>query len=356
MDRRLKVGIVGCGEIAQISHIPFLLELPNYEITALCDISPTVLDCLGDKYRIDNRYTDFNELVKQADLDIVLITNKNHADPVLAAIHNGKHVVVEKPIAYNLNQADEIVQAVRSNKNIKLMVGYMKRYDPAYEMMVGLLNEIEKVHLIRVHDFAGTYEINQEIYDIVRATDIDQKVLKRLIERDQADMLADIGVDRPDLLGAHDIMIHLCIHDINVIHGLFGLPETILHAERFDNNFLTAMMQYNNGVNLMWESGNLVTLVDWDEQVTVFGSNKSLELKFPFPYLKYAPTYLNIRENENKSAASRQIVTSYDEAYKREWRHFYECIFYDKEPLTNAVEARNDLEFAVELTKTAAGI
>lgn len=355
MTRILKVGIVGCGEITQISHLPFLLELPNYEISAICDISPKVLEYIGEKYQIHNRYTDFNELVKQKDLDVVLVANKNHANPAIAAMHNGKHVMVEKPIAFNLNQANEMIHAAKANK-VKLMVGYMKRFDPAFQMMTGLLPEIEKIHLIRVHDFAGTYEINQEIYDIVRATDIDKQELKRLIAQDQSDMMADIGIDLVDQQDAHDIMIHLCIHDINMIHRLFGLPDKILRAERFDSNFIAAIMQYNNGTNMMWESGNLVTLVDWDEQITVFGSNKVLEIKFPFPYLKYAPTTLNIRENESKCAVNRQIVASYDEAYKREWRHFYSCIVNDRQPFTSAVEARDDLEFAVELTKTAAKV
>jgi len=355
MGKQLKVGVVGCGEIAQISHLPYLLELPNFEISALCDISPTVLQQLGEKFHVNERYTDFKDLVKQADLDIVLVTNKNHAAPVIAALENGKNVLVEKPIAFNLNQANEILLAEKANRG-KLMVGYMKQYDPAVEMMKKLIKDIDKIHLIRVHEFAGTYEINAEIYDLARATDIDKSLLEKLIRQDQADMLSDIGPDRMDLLDAHNIMIHLCIHDINVLNGLYGLPENILHANLFDNNFVAAQLQYDNGVNVMWESGNLITLVDWDEQITVFGSNKSLEIKFPFPYLKNAATHLNIRENINKSAKSSQIVVSYDEAYKREWRHFYDCIENDRQPLTSAAQARKDLEFAVGLTKAAAGI
>jgi len=352
MNEKLKVGVVGCGQIAQISHLPYLQELPYYQISAICDLSPGVVDKLGKKYHVANRYTDFNEMVKQDDLDIVLVANKNHAAPAIAAMENGKHVLVEKPIAFNLTQADEMIQAAKTN-GVKLMVGFMKRYDPAYEMMKRMMKEVEKIHLIRVHGFAGTYEINFEIYDLVSASDLDSKVLDEVKKQNKEDILADIGPDRDDLLDAHDIMIHLCIHDINALHGLYGLPEKIVCAQLFDSNFVTALMEYKNGVHLTWESGNLVTLVDWDEQITVFGSNKSLELKFPFPYLKNAATVLNIRENEGKSASNRQIVTSFDEAFKREWRHFYDCIMNDKQPLTSGKEARRDLEFAVELMKAA---
>jgi len=352
MNKKKKVGVVGCGQIAQISHIPYLQELPFYQISAICDLSPGVVEILGEKYHVANRYTDFNEMVKQDDLDIILVTNKNHAAPAIAAMENGKHVLVEKPIAFNLKQADEMIRAAKTN-SVKLMVGFMKRYDPAYEMMKRMMKEVEKIHLIRVHGFAGTYEINFEIYDLVSASDLDPEVLSEVVKQDQTDILADIGPDRDDLLDAHDIMIHLCIHDINALHGLYGLPEKIVSAQLFDSNFVIALMEYKNGVHLTWESGNLVTLVDWDEQITVFGSNKSLEIKFPFPYLKNAASVLNIRENEGKSASNRQIVTSYDEAFKREWRHFYDCIVNEKQPLTSGKEARRDLEFAIELMKAA---
>jgi len=108
-------------------------------------------------------------------------------------------------------------------------------------------------------------------------------------------------------------------------------------------------------VRLMWETGNSVSMVDWDEQIKVWGADQRIEIKFPFPYLKYAATILNIDENDGASAVKREITTSYDEAFKREWRHFYDCIVNDKQPRTNAVEAREDLAFAVNLLKTAIG-
>jgi len=352
MDKKLKVGVVGCGQIAQISHLPYLQELPNFEVSTICDLSPFVVDTLGEKFHVQKRYTDFHEMVKQDGLDIVLVTNKNHAAPAVAAMENGKHVLVEKPVAFNLKQADAMIEAAKRN-NVKLMVAYMKRYDPAYQMMQGMMKEVDKIHLIRVHEFAGAYKINFEIYDLVTASDLDAKTLEAAIALDKADILADIGPDREDLLDAHDIMIHLGIHDINALHGLYGLPEKIISAQLFDSNFVTALMEYDDGVHLTWESGNLVTLVDWDEQIIVYGSNKSLELKFPFPYLKNAATILNIRENEGKSASTRQIVASYDEAFKREWRHFYDCIINDTTPITNGEIARRDLEFGVELMRAA---
>jgi predicted dehydrogenase len=352
MPKKLKVGVVGCGQIAQISHLPYLRELPQFEIGALCDLSAQVINSLGEQYGVAKRFTDYHEMLKDDELDAILVLNKNHAGPSIAAMEAGKHVLVEKPLAFNLKQADEVLAAAKRN-HVTLMVAYMKRYDPGFELAQKMVSEMEHIHMIRVHEFAGTYQINHEIYDLVSATDLDADVLEALNKTDQADLLADIGPQRTDLWHAHDIMIHLCIHDINALNGLYGLPDEILSAELYDETIVTSAMKYENGVRCMWESGNLVSLVDWDEKINVYGSDRRLEIQFPFPYLKNAATLLNIEENEGDRAVRKQIVTSYEEAFKREWRHFYDCVINDQQPRTSGAEARRDLEFAVELMKAA---
>ena len=352
MARKLKVGVVGCGQIAQIAHLPYLQELPQFEIGALCDLSREVAEALGRKYGVSHLYTDFDLMVRQPDLDAVLVTNKNHAAPAMAAMEAGKHVLVEKPIAFNLKQADAMIASAKRNR-VLLMVAYMKRYDPAFEMAQQLVAQMDDIHLIHVHDFAGTYQINQDIYELEIATDLSPEAIGKLREQDNADILADIGPDRPDLLEAHDIMIHLAIHDINALHGLYGLPGKIISAQLFRNNFVTALFEYENGVRLTWETGNLTSLLDWDEEMKVWGKEQRVAIKFPFPYLKNAATKLIVEENDRGSAVKREIIASYDEAFKREWRHFYDCAVNDRQPLTNAVEAREDLAFAVHLMKSA---
>ncbi len=352
MAKRLRVGVVGCGQIAQIAHLPYLLELPMFEVRAICDISATVVDTVGERFGIRERFVDFTEMVKRKDVDAVLIATKNHFAPAMAAIEAGKHVLVEKPIAFNLRQADAMVAAAKANR-VKLMVGYMKRYDPAYEQAQRYVPRMDKIHLIRVHDFAGTYAINREIYDLVEPSPEEQHTLAEMASTDKVEILADLGSDRQDLLEAHDIMIHLCIHDINALHGLCGLPHTIAQARLYDGTFVVALMEYANGTQCVWETGNLVSMVDWDEQLKLWGRDMRLELRFPFPYLKNAATELILEENDSTSAVRRRVVVSYDEAFKREWRHFYDCVVNDYPPRTTGEEARRDLEFAVELMRKA---
>src|SRR4051794_15778903 len=95
--RRLRVGVIGCGEVVQIMHLPTLSQLSErFEVTALCDISAKVLHGVGDRWGVDRRLRDYRQLVALPDLDAVLVANPDpwHADATLEAIAAGKDVLV----------------------------------------------------------------------------------------------------------------------------------------------------------------------------------------------------------------------------------------------------------------------
>ena len=71
-QRPIRVAVVGCGEIAQIMHLPYLAELPEFEISGICDISPSVLEHVGDRYGVRDRSDDHRDVVDGADVVAVL--------------------------------------------------------------------------------------------------------------------------------------------------------------------------------------------------------------------------------------------------------------------------------------------
>src|SRR5712692_7473629 len=115
-QRVLRVGVIGLGQIAQIMHLRYLKELPTFEIAAVCDISQALVRQVGDHYGVVTRYTDYRQLLEQRDLDVVLNVTRNHAQVSIDALNAGKHVMTEKPIGFNLDEADAIIAASQANR------------------------------------------------------------------------------------------------------------------------------------------------------------------------------------------------------------------------------------------------
>src|ERR1035438_6046670 len=99
MTDRLRVGVVGCGVIAQVMHLPHLAELKDrYEVAALCDISEPTARACADMYDVEKVFTSWQELVDER-LDVVMVlTSGSHAPIAVAAANAGSHVFVEKPL------------------------------------------------------------------------------------------------------------------------------------------------------------------------------------------------------------------------------------------------------------------
>src|SRR5262245_26926605 len=115
----------------------------DFAIAGLCDLSRSVMDRLGDEYGVPvpRRFTDYHELVA-SDLDAVVVCNTgSHAEPAIAAAEAGKHVLVEKPMATATADAEAMVAAA-DKSGVALMVGYMKRHDPAYRYAAARVREM----------------------------------------------------------------------------------------------------------------------------------------------------------------------------------------------------------------------
>ncbi len=352
MDRTLKVGVVGCGQIAQIAHIPYILELPNLELVAVCDISKKVAESVARKYGIEKYFTNYQDLVRLPELDAVCICNKDHAPVAIAAMNAGKHVITEKPMAFNLEECDQMIAAAKAN-HVKLMVAYMKRYDPAYEWALGKFQDMQNLRLIRVHDFGGTYTINNKIYDLVYGDDVPQEEIQRLKTHECEAMVEAIGQENADLYETFSLLMYNCSHDAIVLHEAFGLANKIQHVELFDT-FAVAVLEYGPHTRCVWETGLIPDRTEWDESITAYGSNRMIEVKFPFPYLKNAETWITMNEMEGETSVTKQVLVSYDEAFKREWRHFYDCVVNNKEPITGGEKGRRDISFLIDLVKMGA--
>ncbi|WP_318615697.1 Gfo/Idh/MocA family oxidoreductase [Sporosarcina sp. YIM B06819] len=132
MTKKLKIGIIGCGGIAQGKHLPSLSKLTKtVELVAFCDIEIEKAESAAKQYGIADAkvYEDYKELLKDTSIDVihVLTPNISHAEISIASMEAGKHVLCEKPMAKTAAEAAEMVEvAKRTGK--KLTIGYNNRY------------------------------------------------------------------------------------------------------------------------------------------------------------------------------------------------------------------------------------
>ena len=133
MNKKLKIGIIGCGGIANGKHMPSLAAIPEVEMVAFCDLIEERAVEAAKKYGTPDAkvYTDYHELLADKSIDVVhvLTPNKEHAPITIDALHAGKHVMCEKPMAKTAAEAREMVKAAKESGK-KLTIGYQNRQKP----------------------------------------------------------------------------------------------------------------------------------------------------------------------------------------------------------------------------------
>lgn len=131
MDRIVKIGIIGCGGIANGKHMPSLKKIKNVQMVAFCDIIEERAVKAAEEYGVEGAkvYTDYKELLKDRDIEVVHVCtpNRSHAFISIDAMEAGKHVMCEKPMAKTYKEAQEMLDA-SERTGMKLTIGYQSRW------------------------------------------------------------------------------------------------------------------------------------------------------------------------------------------------------------------------------------
>lgn len=144
LKRKVKVGVVGCGVVATAYYLPYLMRMENAEITAVCDLYETRTSACMRLFGAKQQYLDYYEMLAKAELDAVLILTApgTHVPFTLAAVEAGKHVLIQKPMATNMEDAQRIAEAVRQAK-VKAIVEPSSNspLDPDYAHLRSLVRQ-----------------------------------------------------------------------------------------------------------------------------------------------------------------------------------------------------------------------
>jgi predicted dehydrogenase len=125
-------GVIGAGILGE-EHALVFSHTPEIELVAVCDVNADRAKAIAEKFGARTWYTDYQELLKNPDIQAVSIATPDfaHRDITLAAAQAKKDILVEKPLATSLKEAEEIAVAVKT-AGVKLMVDYQNRVNPPF--------------------------------------------------------------------------------------------------------------------------------------------------------------------------------------------------------------------------------
>ncbi|MFS0781081.1 Gfo/Idh/MocA family protein [Bacillus sp. 1P06AnD] len=123
-----KVGVVGLGSISEF-HINAYQKNPQVQLMAFCDINEKRLEERGNEYKVPHRYTDYRDLLANKDIEAISICtwNNSHAEIATAALQAGKHVLIEKPISVDVEQALQVEKIARASNKVA-QIGFVRRF------------------------------------------------------------------------------------------------------------------------------------------------------------------------------------------------------------------------------------
>ncbi|MEH7679702.1 Gfo/Idh/MocA family oxidoreductase [Priestia megaterium] len=148
---KVKIGVIGCGSIAQHRHLPEYKMNEQVELVAVCDINTERANSVAQQYGV-KAYTNYEELLASGTVEAVSVCTPNylHAPISVAALNSGVHVLCEKPMATSEEEAKAMIEAAKTNGK-KLMIGHNQRFVASHQKARELIGkgEIGKIYSFR---------------------------------------------------------------------------------------------------------------------------------------------------------------------------------------------------------------
>jgi len=316
ITKKINLGLIGLGYVGKF-HLRNCLKLESANLIAVVDISKKALR-LAKKMGVNQTFTDYHQLLKQPNIDAVLISLPTflHAPCAISAAEEGKHVFLEKPLATKPKEGEKIISATRKN-NVKLMIGYPLRFNSDFldlkkKMESGALGDIQTAHAINIA--SGPF-LHRAVGTIPKP--VPEWWFKKELTGGGA--LQDLGS-----------------HMINLTRWYFGEVKNIKAylGYRFNFDFEDHAVCIAN-----FTSGTTAIInVGWFSQKTASG----VEL---FGTVAHASSY---HSSPSKAITAIQLLLGktpkFFTPYLKEVSHFVHCIKEDIQPSPSGEDALKDLE------------
>lgn len=320
----IKVGLIGAGRISK-RHIESIRNNENYKLQAVCDTNLERAQKLGSEQKVAY-YTDFNKMLKEQNIDLVSVLTESgtHASIAMEVAKYGKNIILEKPLALDLNDADNLIYQC-DKYGVKLFVVKQLRFNKA---IMKLKDAIKKGRFGKL--VLGSFHV--------------------LWCRDQSyyDMDAWRGTWKLD----GGVFSQQAIHHIDLLQWLMGPVRSVIAKTK---RLLLDIEAEDTGVAIFKFDNDALGVVE----ATVCARPKNLEATFYILGEKGSAVisgsnvnkitkwqFINpLPEDENVfEEHSEEIENIYGWGHNRYYQHVYECIRDNKKGLIGGVEGRRSLE------------
>lgn len=361
---RIRIAIAGGGLIAQVEHVPNLLALRDrFELVAVSDPSATVRAGLADRFGLKVVPAASDLLALRLDALLIAAPDPWHGALAEAAVDAGLHVFCEKPLCYGPAEIDALA-AARDRAGVVVQVGYMKRFDPAYEAALDLVaGRAERLRWVSVEVRDPDAWPFVAHHPLVAGADVPEELRRETAARRAAQVEAALGFSPDPLIlkGFCGPYASSLVHDVNAVHGLLAAcgaaPGAVSGAAIFAGGLGGQAAVEIDGGRALWSMAHVEAAgaADYAERITLLFEDGSVELLFPSPYLNHHPTRLRVRRSDGHRYEATEIRPGYGEAFVRELEAFAEAVARGGPRRNPAEEARADMALLVAMARRAAG-
>ncbi|MFG2007099.1 Gfo/Idh/MocA family protein [Spirillospora sp. NPDC048911] len=335
MPSRLTVDVVGCGEIAQIMHLPHLLERSDVcTVRAICERDPKVLKGVADRFGIAGTFTDHREMLRTAPADVlVVLSSGDHAGIVNDALDAGMDVFVEKPLCYSAEDAHAIARKAKAAGRT-VMVGYSRLFDTAFDALrEQVRREPGPVYVRAEASLPMDYHYRAHL-DVVRPDGWTPPAAA------------------PEWGGSweylrEEVLFNLAIHEVYCLRVLTGVrrPEFTMVTDVLNRRGVEAVWQENGNLHVSMGVLTLDTIAGgYVEEFRAVTGSATHVLEYPSIYLKNVPATLTTSRLDGGTLVENSAPGSYVSPFKAELDHFFDVLLDGQDCLSPAADAAHDVE------------
>lgn len=333
-EKLLNVGIVGAGDAGNMHAMAWQSNSNVARLAAVCEKNKSVAETFAKAYGIETYYTNLEEFLSNEDIDAVsvCVPHHLHGDIAVEVLKAGKHLLLEKPIANTLGEADRIISAAKKAK-VKFMVAEQHLFLPVHRLIKQL---IEEGRLGRIF-LATSYEGGSGVESMS-----DPESWKCTWEKGGGGALMDTGVHRLHLyrwlLG--DVERVYCWIAKQVVKDVKGKAE--------DNAIM--MLRFKDGVLAQLTMSFTVASDSWNDRLELYGTEGTIleDHMWQEPLLMFSTTPGPGQCEWYKPKVEHEPYPgTYRISFMNEVKHFADCIMNDKEPESSGEDARAAVEMAL---------